>query len=213
MKIKALIFDLDGVIVSTEQNHYEAWKRTADSLGIPFTHKENEALKGLSRVDSLKAILALKNVFISEMEFNELMNDKNEFYLDSITNLNESNILKGVKNLLIQAKNKGIKLAIGSSSKNAVSIINLLKLNDFFEIIVDGTMVSEPKPNPEVFLNAAKHIGFEPNECIVFEDAMSGINAANEGGFYSIGVGNPEIKNVAKEYYNDLTEFNLEKYA
>jgi beta-phosphoglucomutase len=212
-EIKGLIFDLDGVIVSTEHNHYVAWKRTADVLGIKFTEKENENLKGLSRIDSLKAILALENGTISEDEFNTLLEDKNEFYLESISELNESNLLKGVKELLIETKEKGLKLAIGSSSKNANFIIKLLGLSEFFTIIVDGNMVSDPKPHPEVFLNAAKGMGLAPDNCIVFEDAESGIKAAKAGGFYAIGVGNKNIAEMADEYLNDLTEFKLNIYA
>jgi beta-phosphoglucomutase len=212
-EIKGLIFDLDGVIVSTEHNHYLAWKRTAEVLGIKFSEKENENLKGLSRVDSLKSILALENVTISEEEFITLLEDKNEFYLESISELNETNLLKGVKELLIEAKKNGLKLAIGSSSKNAPHIINRLGLNDFFTIIVDGNMVSDPKPHPEVFLNAAKAMDLSPENCIVFEDAESGVLAAKAGGFYAIGVGNKNIAKMADEYLNDLTEFKLNIYA
>lgn len=213
MEFKGFIFDLDGVIVSTEHNHFVAWKRTADVLGIQFTEKENENLKGLSRIDSLKAILALENVTISEDEFNTLLEDKNEFYLESIAELNQTHILNGVKDLLDEAKSQEIKMAIGSSSKNAPYIIDLLGLNEYFTIIVDGNMVSKPKPNPEVFLNAAKAMGLKPNECIVFEDAESGIKAALEGGFYAIGVRNPVVKGMANEYLNEMTEFKLNKYA
>jgi beta-phosphoglucomutase len=212
-EIKGLIFDLDGVIVSTEHNHYVAWKRTADELGISFTEKENENLKGLSRIDSLKAILAQENVTISEDEFNSLLDDKNEFYLESITELKQSDLLKGVKELLDEAKLKGLKMAIGSSSKNAPYIIKLLGLTEYFAIIVDGNMVSDPKPHPEVFLNAAKGMGLDPEQCIVFEDAESGIKAAKAGGFFAIGVGNENIATLADLYLTDLTEFNLDQYA
>jgi beta-phosphoglucomutase len=212
-EIKGLIFDLDGVIVSTEHNHYVAWKRTADELGISFSEKENENLKGLSRVDSLKAILAQENVTISEDEFNSLLDDKNEFYLESIAELKQSDLLKGVKELLDEAKTKGLKMAIGSSSKNAPYIIKLLGLTEYFAIIVDGNMVSDPKPHPEVFLNAAKGMGLDPEQCIVFEDAESGIKAAKAGGFFAIGVGNEHIATLADLYLTDLTEFNLNQYA
>ncbi len=212
-EIKGLIFDLDGVIVSTEHNHYVAWKRTADELGISFTEKENENLKGLSRIDSLKAILAQENVTISEDEFNSLLDDKNEFYLESIAELKQSDLLKGVKELLDEAKTKGLNMAIGSSSKNAPYIIKLLGLTEYFAIIVDGNMVSDPKPHPEVFLNAAKGMGLDPEQCIVFEDAESGIKAAKAGGFFAIGVGNEHIATLADLYLTDLTEFNLNQYA
>lgn len=212
-EVKGLIFDLDGVIVSTEHNHFVAWKRTAEELGIAFTEKDNEKLKGLSRIDSLKTILAMENVLISEDEFQTLLDDKNKFYLESITELNRSNLLPGVLELLEKAKADGVLLAVGSSSKNAPYIIKLLQLNDFFTIIVDGNMVSDPKPHPEVFLNAAKGMDLNPADCIVFEDAESGVKAGLAGGFTTIGVGNPNLKTLVEEYYTDLREFNAKFYA
>lgn len=209
MEIKGLIFDLDGVIVNTEHNHFIAWKRTADSLGVAFTEKDNEKLKGLSRVDSLKTILSIGNIEISEETFNDYLVSKNKFYLDSIASITAENMLKGVADLLLRAKEKGILLAVGSSSKNAKFILERLNLIDSFHIIVDGNMVQNPKPNPEVFLKGAEAMGFEPAECVVFEDAESGIKAAKDGGFYSIAVGNPEIAMLGDLYLNDLTEFKL----
>ena len=213
MKIKGLLFDLDGVIVTTEHNHFVAWKRTADELGVPFTERENELLKGISRIDSLKMILKMGNVFISEFEFDALLKSKNDFYLESIQELNQSDLLPGVMDLLVKAKAQGIKLGVGSSSKNANFILGLLSIADFFDVVVDGNGVSDPKPHPEVFLNGAKALKLSPEECIVFEDAASGIQAAKAGGFLDIGVGNPEIIEIATKYYNNLTEFRLEDYA
>jgi beta-phosphoglucomutase len=209
MEIKGLIFDLDGVIVNTEHNHFIAWKRTADSLGVAFTEKDNEKLKGLSRVDSLKTILEMGNIEISDETFNDYLVSKNKFYLDSIASITSENMLKGVADLLQKAKEKGILLAVGSSSKNAKFILERLNLIDAFHIIVDGNMVANPKPNPEVFLKGAEAMGFAPEECVVFEDAESGIKAAKDGGFYSIAVGNPEIAELGDVYLNDLTEFKL----
>lgn len=206
---KGLIFDLDGVLVSTERNHYDAWKRTADELEIAFTHAENEQLKGLSRVDSLKAILALDNQTISVNQFNELLQSKNAFYLESIKNLTQENLLPGVLNLLTTAKEKGLKLAVGSSSKNAKYILDLLQIDHFFSAVIDGTMVTHPKPDPEVFTKGATAIGLTPSECVVFEDAASGIQAAKSGGFFAIAVGNKEIADLGDHYLNDLTEFKL----
>jgi beta-phosphoglucomutase len=213
MKIKGLLFDLDGVLVTTEHNHFVAWKRTADELGVPFTERENEQLKGISRIDSLKMILKMGNVFISESEFDALLKSKNDFYLESIQELNQSDLLPGVMDLLVKAKAQGIKLGVGSSSKNANFILGLLGIADFFDVVVDGNGVSDPKPHPEVFLNGAKALELSPAECIVFEDAASGIQAARAGGFLDIGVGNPEVKEIATKYYNNLTEFRLEDYA
>jgi beta-phosphoglucomutase len=213
MKIKGLLFDLDGVLVTTEHNHFLAWKRTADELGVPFTERENEQLKGISRIDSLKMILKMGNVFISESEFNALLKSKNEFYLESIQELSQLDLLPGVMDVLVNAKTHGIKLGVGSSSKNANFILGIISIAHFFDVVVDGNGVSDPKPHPEVFLNGAKALKLSPEECIVFEDATSGIQAAKAGGFLDIGVGNPEVKEIATKYYNNLTEFRLEEYA
>ena len=212
-KLKALIFDLDGVIVTTEHNHFIAWKRTANSLGIDFEEEHNELLKGVSRVDSLKKILELGAKTISTEEFNELLISKNDFYVDAIQDLNQTDLLPGVLSLLQEAKSKGIKLGIGSSSKNANFILKLLKIDHFFDVVIDGNGVNHPKPHPEVFLNGAKALSLAPAECIVFEDAASGITAAKAGGFITIAVGNPNIAEMADTYFNDLTEFSLEAYA
>ncbi|MBP5994080.1 MAG: beta-phosphoglucomutase [Crocinitomicaceae bacterium] len=211
--MKALIFDLDGVIVTTEHNHFIAWKRTAESLGIPFEEEHNELLKGVSRVDSLKKILELGSKTISTEEFDALLISKNDFYVDSIQDLNQSDLLPGVLSLLQEARSKGIKLGIGSSSKNANFILKLLKIDHFFDVVIDGNGVEHPKPHPEVFLNGAKALSLAPAECIVFEDAASGITAAKAGGFIAIAVGNPNIADMADTYFNDLTEFSLEAYA
>lgn len=213
MMVKALIFDLDGVIVTTEHNHFIAWKRTAESLGIPFEEEHNELLKGVSRVDSLKKILELGAKTISTEEFDALLISKNDFYVDSIQDLNQTDLLPGVLSLLQEATSKGIKLGIGSSSKNANFILKLLKIDHFFDVVIDGNGVEHPKPHPEVFLNGAKALNLAPAECIVFEDAASGITAAKAGGFIAIAVGNPNIAEMADTYFNDLTEFSLEAYA
>ncbi len=210
---KGLIFDLDGVIVTTEHNHFVAWKRTADQLGVPFSEKENETLKGLSRIDSLKTILEMGNKHVSQAEIDILLLEKNKFYRDSIMGLSRKDLLPGVLDLLNQAREHNIPMAVGSSSKNAVFIISLLKLDDYFVTIIDGNKVLDPKPHPEVFLNAAEALMLEPAECIVFEDAESGIQAAKSGGFFAVGVGNPNIANLADLYLNDLTEFKLSMYA
>jgi beta-phosphoglucomutase len=213
IQAKGLIFDLDGVIVTTEHNHFVAWKRTADQLGVPFSEKENELLKGVSRVDSLKKILELGNKTIPQDQFDSLLLEKNKFYLDSISELTREDLLPGVLDLLNEARELGIPMAIGSSSKNAPFIIELLNLQNYFVTIIDGNKVKDPKPHPEVFLNASNEMQLNPSDCIVFEDAESGIQAAKAGGFYAIGVGNPNIANMADLYLNDLTEFKLNIHA
>lgn len=211
--MKAFLFDLDGVLVSTEHNHFLAWQRCAHSLGIAFTEKENELLKGVSRADSLKKILELGSKTISSAEFEALLKSKNAFYLESIQDLNQDNLLPGVLDVLKQAKEKGIRLGVGSSSKNAHFILDKLHISHFFEVVIDGNGVQDPKPHPEVFLNGAKALGLDPAVCMVFEDAASGIAAAKAGGFIAVGVGNPHIATVADIYLNDLTEFRVEQYA
>lgn len=211
--MKGFLFDLDGVLVSTEHNHFLAWQRCANSLGIEFTEKENELLKGVSRVDSLKKILELGAKTISNEEFEALLKSKNDFYLDSIQELNQSNLLPGVFNLLNKAKELGILLGVGSSSKNANFILDKLRISSYFEVVIDGNGVTDPKPHPEVFLNGAKALGLAPEACLVFEDAASGIAAAKAGGFTAVGVGNPHIADIADIYLNDLTEFRVEQYA
>ena len=212
-RIKALLFDLDGVIVSTEKNHFEAWRETASKLGIPFSEHDNEALKGVNRVDSLKQILKLGNKTVSAEEFESLLVFKNDMYLDSITTLSKADLLPGVHSLLQQAKSMGVKIGLGSSSKNAPMILRLLGITDLFDVVIDGNGVKHPKPDPEVFLNGAKALALSPSDCLVFEDATSGVAAAKAGGFIAIGVGNPLLKGVADIYFNDLTEFRLEEYA
>tara|TARA_B110000196_G_scaffold293649_1_gene282107 strand:+ start:564 stop:1211 length:648 start_codon:yes stop_codon:yes gene_type:complete len=210
--IKGLIFDLDGVIVNTERNHFLAWKRIADDLGITFTEKENESLKGISRRDSLLSILELGNISLREDKIDELLNQKNEWYKSSISHLNKLDILDGVEELLEEAKNKDISLAIGSSSKNASFILDKLEITSYFNIIVDGSMVTKPKPNPEVFKKGADSMNLSPSECIVFEDAASGVQAAKDGGFRVVAVGNKNIRFMANEYLNSMKEFNLSEY-
>ena len=212
-RIKGLIFDLDGVLVTTEHNHFIAWKNTAEILGIPFNEEDNEQLKGISRVDSLKKILELGNKSISDETFNELLTKKNEYYLNSIADINQSNLLPGVLSVLKNAQLHGIKCAVGSSSKNARFILSKLQIDSYFSVIVDGNDVSFPKPHPEVFLKGAQQMGLEPFECIVFEDAKSGVQAAKEGGFTAIGVGNPTLIDFVDSYLHNLNEFSLEEYA
>jgi beta-phosphoglucomutase len=211
--MQAFLFDLDGVLVSTEHNHFLAWQRCAHSLDIEFTEKENELLKGVSRVDSLKKILELGNKTIAPSQFEDLLKSKNDFYLESIQDLNQTNLLPGVLDLLSTAKEKGILLGVGSSSKNANFILEKLQIRAYFQVVIDGNGVQDPKPHPEVFLNGAKALGINPAHCLVFEDAASGIAAAKAGGFTAVGVGNPNIAKIADIYLNDLTEFRVEQYA
>ena len=207
--VKGLIFDLDGVIVSTEHNHYLSWKKIADKFDIPFNEKANEQLKGLGRKDSLLKLLEISGLSFEETYFNELLTIKNEHYLNSLESLTIKDVLPGVLILLNIAKERGVSLSVGSSSKNAAFILDKLGLTHYFDVVVDGNAVKYPKPHPEVFLNAAKGMGLQAIDCIVFEDALSGIEAAKSGGFKVIAVGNPNIKSHADEYLTNLTEFKF----
>lgn len=189
---KAWIFDLDGVIVETADLHFKAWKKLADSLDIPFGRKENHALKGVSRRKSLEKILALDDRTVPEEEFQQLMDKKNGWYQDYIAELTPNDILEGMPDFLDELQKMGVKLGIGSSSKNAQYIINYLQLNDTFDVVIDGTKVENTKPDPEVFLKGAKALEANPSETLVFEDAASGVEAAKAGGMICVGVGSED---------------------
>ncbi len=193
MKNKAIIFDLDGVIVDTAKYHFIAWKKIADELGIPFSQKENELLKGVSRVKSLDIILAWDNRQISDAKKEELLTQKNQHYLKLIMRLQPEDMLPGIQELLRTLKHEKIPFALGSASKNARKILKALKIEDLFTAIVDGNDVSKAKPDPEVFLLAAKKMNKAPENCIVIEDAQAGIEAAKNAGMYSIGIGDEQI--------------------
>ncbi len=190
--IKGAIFDLDGVVVDTAKYHYLAWKRLADKLKIKFTEKDNELLKGVSRAQSLEIILNLGKVEINNEEKHILAEKKNKWYVEYILKMDESEILPGVVNFFNLLKQNGIKIALGSASKNAGFILNNLKLMPYFDAVIDGNKVASAKPDPEVFLKGASEIGLAPENCVVFEDAEAGIEAARRGNFHVIGVGSPE---------------------
>ncbi len=194
MSIKAALFDLDGVIVDTAKYHFLAWQRLANELGFSFTEKDNERLKGVSRMRSLENMLEVGGLLgsFSESEMIEMTMRKNEWYVAYISKIDESEILKGTVACLQGFKALGIKIALGSASKNAMLILNNLKLAPYFDAIIDGTKTSKAKPDPEVFLLGAQAVGVEPGACVVFEDAQAGIEAAKIAGMKAIAVGRPE---------------------
>src|SRR5699024_1188838 len=201
---EACIFDLDGVIVHTSQFHYQSWTILADSLSIPFNKKDNEMLKGVSREDSLKKILALDNRWLNNKEFNRLLDKKNEHYLQLVSELQPGDVLEGVYSFMKALRSQNIKMAVGSSSKNAQRIIDKLELNEMFQAVIDGTKVEKTKPHPEVFLRGAKALNVQPAKCVVFEDAGSGIDAAKAAGMTAIGVGSSEMLNHAEYIINSF---------
>jgi len=203
---KAFIFDLDGVIVDTAKYHFLAWQNLANNLGISFSEEQNEQLKGVSRIRSLEKILEWGNKTISEEEFTRLMTEKNEEYLEYIKKMDTTEILPDVPRVLdyLISKNQGI--ALGSASKNARIILEKVQLQEKFEAIVDGTNVSKAKPDPEVFLIGAKELGISPENCVVFEDSVAGVQAANSANMISIGIGNHQVLHEADYVFNDFTE-------
>lgn len=186
--IEALIFDLDGVIVDTAKFHYIAWKELASNLGFNFTEKDNERLKGVSRMRSLDILLEIGNIELDNEKKIELATSKNDNYVKLISTLNQKDLLPGVLKFMNAAKAANKKIGLGSASKNAKLILKSTNLLNYFDAIVDGTEVSEAKPNPEVFLKAAKLLKVKPKKCIVFEDAQAGIEAAKNARMKVIGV-------------------------
>ena len=190
--IKACIFDLDGVIVDTAKYHFIAWRRLANELGFDFSEQENEKLKGVSRMESLDIILAWGGVSKTEEERLALASMKNEWYRQFILKMDATEILDGVLDFLDELDNKGILIGLGSSSKNASTIIEQVGLAPRFKVIIDGTKTTRTKPDPQVFELGAGAMGVAPQECIVFEDAAKGIDAALNGNFWTVGVGSPD---------------------
>lgn len=193
LKNRAIIFDLDGVIVDTAKYHYLAWKKIANHLGFDFSEEQNEQLKGVSRVQSLEFLLAAGNISLSHTEKEKLLKEKNEHYLQLISQMNESELLPGIPKLLEDLHQNNIPFALGSASKNARLILNALHLTPLFMAIVDGNEVTKAKPDPEVFLIAAQKLGYDPANCIVVEDSKAGIEAANCIGMTSIGIGHKNV--------------------
>lgn len=192
--MKAIIFDLDGVVVDTAKYHYLAWKKLASELGFDFKEEENERLKGVSRMQSLEIVLEVgKITYLSEEEKQELADRKNGYYLAMISHIDESEILPGIAQFIEQKKQEGYKIALGSASKSGGMILEKLGLATTFDTIVDGNLVKQAKPDPEVFIKAAELLKVPVNQCIVIEDAAAGIEAAKAGGMKSIGVGDAEI--------------------
>jgi len=209
MSKKAFIFDLDGVIVDTAKYHFLAWQKLAQELGIEFTPEHNEELKGVSRVRSLEIILALGNVQASQEDKNKWLIQKNEEYLSYLVDMDESELLPGVINVLEFIKEKKQLIALGSASKNARPILEKTGILHFFDAIVDGNDVANAKPDPEVFLRAAKLVKANNKNCVVFEDSVAGIQAANIANMISVGIGDAEILHEAKYNFKDFTFMDL----
>ncbi|RAJ18179.1 beta-phosphoglucomutase [Olleya aquimaris] len=208
MTKKGFIFDLDGVIVDTAKYHFLAWQNLAKSIDIDFTHEQNEQLKGVSRVKSLEKILEWGNKTISEELFASLMGKKNDEYLSFIAKMTDQEILPDVPRVLDYLIEKKQPISLGSASKNARPILDKVNLLSKFDAIVDGNDVSKAKPDPEVFLIAAQHLNMKPEDCIVFEDSVAGVQAANTANMISIGIGEKDVLHEADYIFSDFTEID-----
>jgi beta-phosphoglucomutase len=205
-QIEGAIFDLDGVLVDTAKYHYLAWKRLAAELGFNFTEKDNERLKGVSRIRSLEILLEIGQVTMTAKEKEEAAARKNAWYVEYLYSLDETALLSGVRDYLLQLRENNIRIALGSASKNAPLILERLNIAALFDAVIDGNSVSKAKPDPEVFIKGAAALGIDPGRCVVFEDALAGIEAAKVGGMLAIGVGKPERLPGADRYITTLAE-------
>ena len=202
------IFDLDGVIVDTAKYHYLAWRKLANELGFEFTKEQNELFKGVSRKRCLEILLDIGNVKATQKQFDTWMIEKNLDYLAYIEKMDAREILPDVPRVLNFLKERNIPIALGSASKNAQTILEKVGLLSYFDSIVDGNNVTKAKPDPEVFLIAAKLLNVAPEDCIVFEDSVAGVEAANFANMISIGIGSKDVLGHAKYVFNDFTEIS-----
>jgi beta-phosphoglucomutase len=207
---KGIIFDLDGVIVDTAKYHYLAWKKLANQLGFEFTKNQNELFKGVSRKVCLEILLEIGKVSATKEQFDIWMIEKNLDYLKYIENMDASEILPDVPKILQFLKENKIPIALGSASKNARPILEKVGLLPYFDAIVDGNNVTKAKPDPEVFLLAAKQLGVSAHDCVVFEDAVAGVEAANAAKMISIGIGDKNVLSEAQFNFKDFTEISIQ---
>lgn len=210
-KIKACIFDLDGVIVDTAIYHYKAWRRLANQLGFDFTLEQNEELKGVSRIESLKMILNWGALTKTDAEIQSLATLKNTWYVEMITKMTVDEILPGAKDFLELVRSEGYLTALGSASKNAEIILNRVGLSHFFDVLIDGNTVTKSKPDPEIFLSCARQLNVSQKECVVFEDAVAGIKAAKAGGMKAVGIGKETVLREADLVIAGLFDMTIER--
>lgn len=209
--IKACLFDLDGVIVDTAKYHYLAWKRLAEELGFEFTEKDNERLKGVSRMASLDILLSVGGIELDDATKLTLAERKNNWYFDMISKMDASEILPGALEFLQDCRNNGLKVALGSASKNAMTILNNTGLTPYFDAIIDGTRTTSAKPDPEVFTLGASELGVPAEQCVVFEDAEAGVEAATRAGMRSVGIGSPSTLGKANLVVSSLADMTVSR--
>lgn len=204
--LKGVIFDLDGVLLSTDKYHYLAWKALADKLNIPFDEKVNNRLRGVSRMDSLNIILSYSDQTFSEAEKEVMAEEKNELYREYLQKMTPLDVSDDTRAVLEKLRECGLKLAVGSSSKNTPLILEKTDMAKYFHAVSDGNNITRSKPDPEVFLKAAEYLNLQPCECIVVEDAEAGIDAGNAGGFITVGIGCAEQYKKTKHPIKSLAE-------
>jgi len=211
MKAAACIFDLDGVIVDTARYHFLAWKKLTDQLGVHFTEEDNERLKGVSRMASLEIILEIGNIKTDDSTKLEYATLKNKWYTDFISKMTPDEILPGSLDFIKELRKANIRVAIGSASKNTPLILKRVGILELFDAVADGNIVSKAKPDPDIFIKAAEMVNVKPRKCVVFEDAVAGVQAALNAGMMCIGVGSPKILIKAHYVVSGLKEMNIER--
>ncbi|MET3291114.1 UNVERIFIED_CONTAM: beta-phosphoglucomutase [Brevibacillus sp. OAP136] len=210
-KYTAALFDLDGVIVDTANYHYLAWKTIADELGIDFSEKDNERLKGVSRMESLAILLEIGRLQCDEATKIALAEKKNKTYVTYIEQMDAGELLPGVRDYIVKLRRRDVKIALCSASKNAPLILQRMQVEDLFDAVIDGNKVEKAKPDPEVFLQGARTLGVEQQDCVVFEDAKAGVQAAKAAGMYVVGIGQEEHLREADIVVQRVDHAKLEK--
>ena len=211
MRTAACIFDLDGVIVDTARYHFLAWKKLTDQLGVHFTEEDNERLKGVSRMASLEIILEIGNIKTDDSTKLEYATLKNKWYTEFISKMTPDEILPGSLDFIKELRKANIRVAIGSASKNTPLILKRVGILELFDAVADGNIVSKAKPDPDIFIKAAEMVNVKPGKCVVFEDAVAGVQAALNAGMMCIGVGSPKILIKAHYVVSGLKEMNIER--
>ncbi|MQA22269.1 beta-phosphoglucomutase [Rugamonas rivuli] len=211
-RFKAVIFDLDGVITDTAHYHYLAWKRLAESQGVHFDHAFNENLKGIDRMGSLDLILASSKRTYTQEEKLALADEKNRHYQELIATMSSADLLPGAVRALDVVRAAGLRIGLASVSKNAFTVLGRLGITDKFDYVVDAATIARGKPDPEIFLKAARELGVAPEDCLGVEDAVAGVASIKSAGMFALGIGHPFVLTQADVVITSLGDFNLESY-
>ncbi|MDZ7671538.1 MAG: beta-phosphoglucomutase [Halanaerobiales bacterium] len=210
-KIKGIIFDLDGVITDTAEYHYLGWQQLADEEGLEFDRKFNEKFRGVSRMKCLDMLLGKNNKTVTSKQRKELADRKNKYYQKYLENITKDNLLEGIEDILNTVKKEGYKMAIASASKNTKTVVKKLNIRDMFDTISDGYSVKNTKPAPDLFLHTADKLGLKPEECVVFEDAKAGIDAALAADMIAVGIGPKNRVGHAHYRFDTVKDIDLKK--